>query len=209
VLILADELNRADPFQMATWLHALTYRDKDVLAAMGIDTGEYTGPFVVVQIHGANRLVWAPAENVRVIAAGNLGAAYRVQALDPALADRFESTHDFPYLAVPVMEALLREKCAQLSDSLIKYMAMLAAYTQSAAQDGTLTGAISTRSLLNWGKKLSARGSVDVELALKDGLRTWGTQVCGRFTGQLDAEHLGVVDTQHNELFSSVVGGGG
>jgi len=151
-----------------------------------------------------------PVENLRVVAACNMGQQYAAYGLDPALERRFQYQLDFTYLDEPDELELVMERTG-LDHRLAAVLVKVAVRTREMHANAELPAELDTASLLVWAGEVKAevKGGVNRKQALLYTARiTWLPRVAGRdHRGLLnEGTALGLEDVI-TDLYDSHLGG--
>ena len=178
VLLFIDEINRLPREHLNLLIGLMNPKSVSVLAEMGLDL-EAEGDFYTVEVPMTSELVICPTAHLRIVAAGNFGAAYAVYDLDPALRSRFATVIEFDYLPFGDEVELVVER-TRLKAKVAKALVKLAGETRRMAANGEVPGVIDTRSLLNWAAKCQRANAVSVADVMAQARLSWADIVCGR-----------------------------
>lgn len=190
VVLIVDELLRIPQRQLSVFLGALTPFD---------DTYRLNTGRIVEVIDGIGReeCLECPTENLCVIATTNIGAEYAVDALDPALAERFhivrkDTSRDD---VLRVIGGLARER--GFSAGLAEKMAIFLDKMKELLKQNFVVRAPTTRTLAR--ALMLARNEKDVAAWLSKSALTW----VGRDTdGKPVLEQVESVDKVINTIFT-------
>jgi len=193
VLLFIDEINRVPREHINLLLGLMNPKSGLVCRHMGLDLlGD--GPFYVVEVPMTSELVFCPSAHLRIVAAGNFGRAYAVYDLDPAVRRRFDTVIEFEYLDY-VQELDLVLDRTGLSHTPAQALVKLAGETRRMMENGELTGAVDTASLLNWAGKCQRVGTETVHAVMQQARLTWTDLVCGRdHTGRVNQGNLDALE---------------
>ena len=189
VLLFIDEINRVPREHINLLLGLMNPKSGLVCRHMGLDVlGD--GPFYVVEVPMTSELVFCPRAHLHVVAAGNFGRAYAVYDLDPAVRRRFDTVIEFEYLPYAQEIELVRDRSG-LNGKTAEALVKLAGETRRMLENGELSGAVDTASLLNWAAKCQRSGSKSVQDVMAQARLTWADLVCGRdHTGRVNQGNL-------------------
>ena len=177
VLLFIDEINRLPREHLNLLIGLMNPKSASVLSDMGLELAE--GEFYTVEVPMTSELVICPTAHLRIVAAGNFGAAYAVYDLDPALRSRFATLIEFDYLPFSDEVELLIER-TRLKSKVAKALVKLAQETRRMAANGEVPGVIDTRTLLNWAAKCQRANASTVNDVMAQARLSWADIVCGR-----------------------------
>ena len=186
VLLFLDEVNRIPRVHLNILLGLMNLKSEQACQQMGIVV-EGKGPFYVVEAPMTSEIVFCPAANLRVVAAGNFGRAYQVYDLDPAVRRRFDTVVEFDYLEYQEELALVTREVSQLDTRSIEALVKLAQETRRLMTNGEIPGCIDTASLLNWARKCEPGTAQSLASIMQAAKLSWVDIVCGRdHTGRVN-----------------------
>ena len=134
-----------------------------------------------------SEIVTCPAQQLRIVAAGNFGCAYQVYELDPAVRRRFDTVIEFDYLDYADELALVQREAECLDAGIHQSLVKLAQETRRLMANGEMPGSIDTASLLNWAKKCEDNTANSLETIMQQARLSWADLVCGRdHTGRIN-----------------------
>ena len=154
------------------------------LALQGISP-RATGPsgmYYTLEIPMTGERLACPVENLRVVAACNMGQQYAAYGLDPALERRFQYQLDFTYLDEQDEFELVMQRTG-LDRKLAIVLVKVAVRTREMHANAELPAELDTASLLVWAGEVKAevKGGMNCKQALLYTARiTWLPRVAGR-----------------------------
>jgi midasin (ATPase involved in ribosome maturation) len=185
VAFFIDELNRIPRPHQNLLLGLMNPKPRELCERQGVEV-EGDGPFYVTEVPMMSETVWAPADSLRFIGAGNWGAEYAVYPLDPALRRRFNLIVEFDYLELDDEKKLVLRRTG-VEEAVAHTLCLLAQRTREMRRNAELPGCIDTGSLLTWARLCAARKAATLSDALALGKLVWADLACGR-------DHLGQVN---------------
>lgn len=141
-----------------------------------------SGMYYTLEIPMTGERLACPVENLRVVAACNMGQQYAAYGLDPALERRFQYQLDFTYLDGPDELKLVVERTG-LDRRLAIVLVKVATRTREMHANTELPAELDTASLLVWAGEVKAEveTGMDRKQALLYTARiTWLPRVAGR-----------------------------
>lgn len=189
VLLFLDEVNRVPRVYLNLLLGLMNPKTSDVCHRMGLNING-NGPYYAIEVPLTSEVVCCPTAHLRIVAAGNLGRAYQVYDLDPAVRRRFDTVVEFDYLPFE-QEIELVVHTTGLSNRVSETLVRAAQETRRLMSNGELPGCIDTASLLNWGRKCARYGAGTIADVMKQARLVWADLVCGRdHTGRINDANL-------------------
>lgn len=178
VMLFIDEINRVHPRYLNILLGLMNPKSGDTLRSMGLPV-EDDRMYLTMRLPLINQTVYAPMENLSIVAAGNFGKNYNAYEIGLAVRRRFHTVIDFTYPPSKVETQLLVDRTGLPATVAVK-MVHLANETRRLYSSGELPGLLDTDSLINWGIKVKRNLHYDSTSMMEMLNITAGDQICGR-----------------------------
>jgi MoxR-like ATPase len=162
VLVFIDEFTRLQPNQANILIEVLNEIPEALLEKMGVNlpAASARGMYRRVEVPQCDTLFLCPAENLIIVLACNLGRAYNVNSVDPALLRRMKRKIEFRYLLAPDEIALLIERTPKLDLKVAKALVGVANQVRAMANTAEVSAPLDTDSLLFWAAEVAARAQL-------------------------------------------------
>lgn len=184
VVVWLDEFTRIPTQQVNILIDLLNVVPENLMLQSGAQLWgkSQTGFYRRVEVPQCNEVFNCPAENLVIVAGCNLGRAYAVHAIDPALLRRFPRKVEFRYLAPDDEAQLLVEKTGA-GARLAKACVAVATKLRQMAETAEVAAPLDPASLIVWTQAIAERAQFEkiklanktrlIEIAQAEARTTW------------------------------------
>jgi MoxR-like ATPase len=160
IIVFIDEFTRIRQEQVNILIDLLNEVPEALMLKSGVTLWGTSkrGMYRRVEVPQCDGVFNCPAENLVVIAACNLGRAYSVQSIEPALMRRLKRKIEFRYLKADDEVALLVEKSPVTLDRKVAQACVgVANQVRAMSATGEVSAPLDTGSLIYWTSEIAVR----------------------------------------------------